>query len=208
MSYENATYVNQLDRNLPKGSDSVSEGDIHLRTIKEVLKNSFPNVDTPVNAIHTGDTAPLLHSAGTVWFDTSSGLVKMRDQEDTVWLVMAHGQASGLGSQLKIQYDRWYTLHHFDSQAQVSLKDFSVTPLSDTSTFIIEISGFTTGSGTFQIKDDTNSVDISPEMDIDSGTLFMREFYAGHNGNPFEVGFWARGNSSTNTILFVATEVE
>jgi len=208
MAYENANYLNQLNPNLPQGSDSVSEGDIHLRLIKDVLQESFPTVDAAVNVIHAGTTAPNMHMPGTVWFNTSTGLVMMRDKDDSEWLVMAHGEASGLGSQLKVHYERWYGLHEFNSQSAVLLKDFSVSPLSPTSTFMIEVSGLTSGGGTFQLKDQTNGADITPEMSIDSGTMFMREFYTGHGGNVYEVGIWGRGNSSTNSVLFVATELE
>jgi len=211
MSYESATYVNQLDKNLPRGSDSVSEGDIHLRTIKEVLKNSFPNVDTPVNAIHSGPTAPDLHSAGTVWFDTSSGLVKMRDKTDSEWLNMAHGEAGGLGSILKIHFDTWSGASFRNSSMQL-VKNFTVTPLSPTSTFVISLSGWATVWGqltsqyTFiQFKDDTTGVDITPEKliigfnHVDDGGNFeiktsfaTKDRYPNHPAGPFELGLYSK----------------
>jgi hypothetical protein len=206
MSYEQGDYINQLIPENPAGTDSISEGDIHLRLIKKVLKKSFPTVNEEVNVIHAG-AEPTIKEPGTVWYDASgTGLVKLWDGSD--WLNMAHGGSSGLGSQLKVSYDRWYTSHTFDDQSQVLLKDFTVTPLSEVSTFMIELSGLTTGGGTFQLKDDTNGVDITPEMSIDSGSMFMREFYAGHGGNMYEVGLWGRGTSSTRSVLFVATELE
>ena len=211
MSYESATYVNQLDKNLPRGSDSVSEGDIHLRTIKEVLKNSFPNVDTPVNAIHTGDTAPDLHSAGTVWFDTSSGLVKMRDKTDSEWLNMAHGEAGGLGSILKMDWLTWSGINLRNNAMQL-VKDFTITPLSPTSTFIFSMTGYaaawgyTSAQTAFaQFKDDTSGVDIGGEKPIvgfqhvDDGGNFeikcafaTKDRYPNHPAGPFELGLYAR----------------
>ena len=46
MGKESATYVDGLVSTNPLGSDSISVGDDHIRMIKSVLKNSFPNVTT------------------------------------------------------------------------------------------------------------------------------------------------------------------
>lgn len=50
MAVESASYVNQLNESLPEGGDSISEGDNHIRLIKQALVQSFPNVDSPVTA--------------------------------------------------------------------------------------------------------------------------------------------------------------
>lgn len=44
MGLESATYINQLVNSNPTGSDGKSQGDDHLRLIKAVLQNSFPNL--------------------------------------------------------------------------------------------------------------------------------------------------------------------
>ena len=47
-------FINGLDEDWPIGNaDEKSEGDNHLRGIKEVLKNSFPQITGAVNANHT-----------------------------------------------------------------------------------------------------------------------------------------------------------
>ena len=43
MALESATYVDGLVISNPTGSDNISQGDEHLRLIKTVLKNTFPN---------------------------------------------------------------------------------------------------------------------------------------------------------------------
>ncbi len=48
MAVESATYVNQLNETLPTNTDPISEGDNHLRLIKQVLKNTFPNISGAV----------------------------------------------------------------------------------------------------------------------------------------------------------------
>jgi hypothetical protein len=44
MSLETATYLHQLNVANPAGSDKLQQGDDHLRLIKAVLKNTFPNL--------------------------------------------------------------------------------------------------------------------------------------------------------------------
>jgi hypothetical protein len=48
-----STYINALNSSWPLGSDPRSQGDDHLRGIKNVLKNSFPSVSGPVTRTHT-----------------------------------------------------------------------------------------------------------------------------------------------------------
>lgn len=50
MGIESATYLSQLDPANPAGSDPLADADNHLRLIKSVLKNTFPNLDGPVSA--------------------------------------------------------------------------------------------------------------------------------------------------------------
>ena len=50
MAVETAQYINQLNTKLPDGGDSLSEGDNHIRLIKEAITQSFPNIDAPVTA--------------------------------------------------------------------------------------------------------------------------------------------------------------
>jgi len=49
MAVENVTYINTLDPSAPAGGDSISEGDDHIRNIKRAIKDTFPNVDGPVD---------------------------------------------------------------------------------------------------------------------------------------------------------------
>jgi hypothetical protein len=45
MGLEVATYINGLVTSNPAGTDDRSQGDDHIRLIKSVLKNTFPNLD-------------------------------------------------------------------------------------------------------------------------------------------------------------------
>ena len=51
MALESATYINGLVTTNPTGSDSISQGDDHIRLIKTVLKNSLPNVTTATQPV-------------------------------------------------------------------------------------------------------------------------------------------------------------
>lgn len=48
MTVESVQYISDLDASNPAGGDSISEGDDHIRNIKRAVKDSFPNVDGPV----------------------------------------------------------------------------------------------------------------------------------------------------------------
>lgn len=50
MALESASYISQLNVANPLSTDTVSQADDHLRLIKSVLKNTFPNLSSPVTA--------------------------------------------------------------------------------------------------------------------------------------------------------------
>ena len=86
MTVESATYVSGLNANYPPGSDTISEGDDHLRLIKSVLKSTLPNADEAINGVHTGGSAPSPTSSGQLWFDTSgTGDLKVRNKADSAF---------------------------------------------------------------------------------------------------------------------------
>ena len=86
MTVESATYVSGLNANYPPGSDTISEGDDHLRLIKAVLKSTLPNADEAINGVHTGTTEPSPTSSGQLWFDTSgSGDLKVRNKANSAF---------------------------------------------------------------------------------------------------------------------------
>ena len=47
MALENAEYITQLQQGNPTRDDPISDGDNHIRMIKDVLKNTFPEADGP-----------------------------------------------------------------------------------------------------------------------------------------------------------------
>lgn len=72
MPVESASYVNQLDPSLPSNTDPISEGDNHLRLIKQALKNTFPNVGGQVTLSDADLNNAAIRSAAL----TSGALVK------------------------------------------------------------------------------------------------------------------------------------
>jgi uncharacterized protein YndB with AHSA1/START domain len=85
MSIETANYITELDLNWPKPIDPISEGDNHIRLIKKVLGDTFPNAYEAVNGVHTGATEPTQTSSGQLWYDTSTNLVMVRNAGDDGW---------------------------------------------------------------------------------------------------------------------------
>jgi hypothetical protein len=49
MGVENASYIEELNPDQPQGNESISEGDNHIRVIKNALKKSFPKVNGEVD---------------------------------------------------------------------------------------------------------------------------------------------------------------
>ena len=89
MALESANYIDELVITNPTASDPVSQGDDQLRLIKKVVKQSFPSVDIAVNAIHTSASAPATSiSAGLVWFDTTTNLLKLRNEANDAWITL------------------------------------------------------------------------------------------------------------------------
>jgi len=88
MTVESASYISGLVPAYPPGSDSISEGDDHLRLIKTVLQGTFPNANAAINGIHTGTSAPTSTSAGQLWFDTNLDVLKIRNEADGAWVTL------------------------------------------------------------------------------------------------------------------------
>ncbi|SAK95834.1 hypothetical protein AWB76_07205 [Caballeronia temeraria] len=67
MAIESATYLNQLVAVNPLSTDSVSQADDHLRMIKSVLLNTFPNLDSQVTATPSQLNNPVPKGAIILW---------------------------------------------------------------------------------------------------------------------------------------------
>ena len=88
MTVETANFISGLVPAYPPGSDSISEGDDHLRLLKSVLQGTFPNANAAINGIHTKATAPTSTSAGQLWFDTTNNVLKVRNEADAGWVTL------------------------------------------------------------------------------------------------------------------------
>ena len=76
MALESATYINGLVATNPTSTDSVSQGDDHIRVIKSTLLATFPNVTGAMTATHTAlNNAATLCAAATD-ANTASTIVK------------------------------------------------------------------------------------------------------------------------------------
>ena len=67
MALESASYIAQLNQANPTSTDTVSQADDHLRLIKSVLKNTFPNLDQPVNATPAQINQPIPSGLISLW---------------------------------------------------------------------------------------------------------------------------------------------
>lgn len=103
MALEAATYLNQLITTNPPGSDDRSTADDHLRLIKSVLRNSFPNIAGAMNATHAELNA--LAGSGIVLADvtklhavtaSATELNLLSGKSGTVWTSNNDGHGSTL----------------------------------------------------------------------------------------------------------------
>lgn len=53
MPIESANFINQLNSSYPAATDGVQEGDDHIRLLKSVIKNTFPNITGQVTVTQT-----------------------------------------------------------------------------------------------------------------------------------------------------------
>jgi len=82
MALENVDFVTELVQANPPGTDVIAEGDNHIRLIKKVLKLSFPDVDRQAATIIVKTTAPATQIKGTIWYDTTTNLLKINTADD------------------------------------------------------------------------------------------------------------------------------
>lgn len=80
MGLETGTYVSDLTAAWPLASDQKRQGDDHLRLIKEVLKNTFPNADKPfffpeIESTAVTITLDATDFGRTITLDTTGGNV-------------------------------------------------------------------------------------------------------------------------------------
>lgn len=67
MAIESAQYITQLVSTNPLSTDSVSQADDHLRMLKLVLQNTFPNLDSQVTATPKQLNNPVPQGAVIMW---------------------------------------------------------------------------------------------------------------------------------------------
>jgi len=139
MALESATYISGLVDTNPSGSDSISQGDDHLRLIKSVLKNTLPNADEAINGIHTGGTAPSPTTAGLIWFDTSNNLLKIRNEADSGWITFLSEDGNNI---IKVSRLEDTSSASIRSTSMTDAATFSVVKASATSNLLIQANLF------------------------------------------------------------------
>lgn len=116
MTVESATYIDTLDPTLPLSGDPKSEGDNHLRLIKQVLQNTFPNInaavgatDEQLNALQglTGRTNMIINPHGSIQQETMTPITTATAYFADQWLLGVAG--SGFGVQAGVTSDRTVT---------------------------------------------------------------------------------------------------
>lgn len=76
MALESSTYINGLVSTNPTGSDNISQGDNHIRLIKETIKATFPNIAGAVSGTHTAINSAVTDANAATDANTASTIVK------------------------------------------------------------------------------------------------------------------------------------
>lgn len=76
MPVESATYINSLNASYPTGSDNISQGDNHIRLLKETIKATFPNIAGAVSGTHTAINSAVTAANAATDANTASTIVK------------------------------------------------------------------------------------------------------------------------------------
>lgn len=72
MALESANYISGLNSSNPAADDPISQGDDHIRTLKKVLLQSFPDVDGPVAPPQAPTSAnSTIRSDGSNWVESA-----------------------------------------------------------------------------------------------------------------------------------------
>jgi hypothetical protein len=164
MALESASFVSGLVSTNPTGSDSISQGDDHLRLIKTVTKATFPNGYEAMNGIHTRATAPTSTSAGQLWFDTTLNLLKMRNEADSGWIIIHSSDGSNIIKVTRLEDSGGVNIR---STSMTDAATFSITKASATSNLLIQANIYsglynygTAQTGTFQVYNATSAAVI------------------------------------------------
>jgi hypothetical protein len=77
MGIETGKYITDLDEGWPTANDSISMGDDHLRLIKAVLKNTFPEAKGPQapNYYPELEQGSVIHNVAGEWAETDSVMI-------------------------------------------------------------------------------------------------------------------------------------
>ena len=192
MALESATYVSGLVEANPPGTDVISQGDNHIRLIKTVLKNTFPNADEAMNGVHTGTSEPSPNTAGQLWFDTSGdGILKIRNKADDAFELLG-GKVLGISVSSRAGYtdirntamaDSGLSCAHTKTDANSDLYVYAYTMVKPWSSFAAASSQNSFAQLVYATSTTTG---ITPSTELDAG--YMKE--AGmETGSTAQLGF-------------------
>ena len=135
MALESATYINSLVNTNPSGSDSISQGDDHIRLIKSVLKNSFPTVasaTTPIVSV----THSLPASSGymrneTTYATTGQTITHTKVSSTSTLYITYNGQLNGVCNFDSGSFQAWVRLANSSGTLIVGTTDDNMWGFTD-----------------------------------------------------------------------------
>ena len=205
MALEDAEFISGLVAANPPGTDAISEGDNHIRLIKTVLQASLPNANAAINGIHTSaGVAPSSTSAGQLWFDTSTDLLKMRNEADDGWVVLSSSEGSNV---INVAHYEDSTGTSVRSSSFTDVFTFTYSKISATSDLYFTMNVYaawwnygTTATGTMQLWDNDNSARIGAFDWDGSGTWNNMGTSASSNNQVNGITSWSAKESTPLSV--------
>ena len=156
-------YIDDLNSSNPAAGDNVSEGDDHIRGIKNVLKTTFPNIDGAVNATDTDLSNVLPTTGGTMTGDLTLGAYSdtsaISDNAVDIFVYDTSKDSDGGAWRKRCQHTSWY--NEAASSTRGSRKEFPAVAVIVAET------------GTLTIYDgDTPDLDMWMIINTSSGGIF------------------------------------
>ena len=122
MALESATYIDGLVIINPTGSDSISQGDDHIRLIKKVLKNTFPDATAAIEGVkkitHFEDNTGA--DVRSTSFTDVFTFQPVKDSAATDLIILARMSAKAWN--YDIDQDSTFRIYDNDSAAMVGLE--------------------------------------------------------------------------------------
>lgn len=178
MALESGSYINSLVVTNPTGSDNISQGDDHIRLLKNTIKATFPNIAGAVSGTHTAINSAVTEANDATNANTASKIVKRDGSGNFSAGTITAALTGNASTASALQTARTIGGVSFNGSANINLPGVNTTGNQSTSGNAATSSRWATArtitlggdlSGSVSIRGDAN-VTLSAQVDNNSHT--------------------------------------